>query len=76
MKLQFYGHILEKYIKIKFYENPSSGSLFVPCGRTNKDTFRTAAHASNNSASPILTGCSVKVQESTHIILHRQQYAL
>jgi len=26
MKLEFSGHIFEKYWKIKFHENPSSGS--------------------------------------------------
>jgi hypothetical protein len=27
--------IFEKYLNIKFHENPSSGSRLVPCGRTN-----------------------------------------
>jgi hypothetical protein len=27
------GQIFEKYSNIKFYENPSSGSSVVPCGK-------------------------------------------
>ena len=30
--------ILEKYSNIKFHEYPSSGSLVVPCGRTDGQT--------------------------------------
>jgi len=30
--------IIEKYSHIKFYENPSSGSRFAPCGRTDGRT--------------------------------------
>jgi hypothetical protein len=36
VKLEFSGHILENYSNIKFYENPSSGSRVVPCGRTDR----------------------------------------
>jgi hypothetical protein len=32
---KFSGQIFEKYPKIRFHENPSSGSRFVPCGRTD-----------------------------------------
>jgi hypothetical protein len=32
IKLQFTGHIFEKYSDIKFHENPSSGSRVIPCG--------------------------------------------
>jgi len=34
MKRGFYGQIVEKYSNIKFHENPSRGSRFIPCGRT------------------------------------------
>jgi len=34
MKLEFSGHILEKYPNINFLENPSSVSRVVPCGQT------------------------------------------
>jgi hypothetical protein len=36
MKLEFYRQIFEIYSNIKFYENPSSGSRVVPCGRTDR----------------------------------------
>jgi hypothetical protein len=32
--------VFEKYSRIKFYENPYSGSPVVPCGRTNRRTDR------------------------------------
>jgi hypothetical protein len=38
MKREFSGHILEKYSKTKFYENPASGSRVVHCGRTGGQT--------------------------------------
>jgi len=40
MKYEFSGNIFEKYLNIKFHENPSSGSLVVPCGRTDGRTDR------------------------------------
>ena len=33
--LQLSRQIFEKYSNVKFHENPSSGSRFVPCGQTN-----------------------------------------
>jgi len=35
VELEFSREILEKYSKIKFHENPSSGSRVVPCGWTD-----------------------------------------
>jgi hypothetical protein len=35
MKLKFAEQIFEKSLNIKFYENLSSGSRVVPCGRTD-----------------------------------------
>jgi len=35
MKLEFIWQIFEKYLNIKFHENPSSDSR-VPCGRTDR----------------------------------------
>ena len=35
MKLEFSRLVFEKYSRTKFYENPSSGSSLVLCGRTN-----------------------------------------
>jgi len=35
MKLEFSGHIFEKYSNIIFDESPSSGSRVVPCGQTD-----------------------------------------
>ena len=37
MKPDFFRRILEKYQNIKFYENQSSGSEGVPCGRRDGD---------------------------------------
>jgi len=41
MKLEFPGHIFEKYSNIKFHKNPSSGSRVIPCGRTDGQTDTT-----------------------------------
>jgi hypothetical protein len=38
MKLEFYGQIFEKYLNIKFNENPSSGSRVVLCGQTDGES--------------------------------------
>jgi len=38
MKLKFSRQFFEKYSNIKFNENPSSGSLAIPCGRTDGRT--------------------------------------
>ena len=35
MKPEFSQQIFEKYSNIKFHDNPLSGSLDVPCGRTD-----------------------------------------
>jgi hypothetical protein len=40
MKLEFSRQIFEKYSNVKFYENPSSGSQVVPCGRADGPTAR------------------------------------
>jgi hypothetical protein len=45
MKLEF-PQFFEKYSNIKFHENPSSGSLAIPCGRTDRWT---GGHAEANS---------------------------
>jgi hypothetical protein len=37
MKLELYGQIVEKYLRAKFHENPSSGSR-VPYGQTDRHT--------------------------------------
>ena len=39
-KLAFSRQISPKYSNIRFYENPSSGSRVVLCGRTNGQTDR------------------------------------
>jgi len=36
MKFEFSRQIFEKYLNIKFHENPSSGKPVVPCGRTDR----------------------------------------
>jgi len=35
ISLKFCRHIFEKYPNVIFYENSSSGSRVVPCGRTD-----------------------------------------
>jgi len=40
MKIEFSGQIFEKHSNSKFHENPSSGSRFIPCGKTDGETFR------------------------------------
>jgi hypothetical protein len=35
MKLEFSRQIFDKYLNIKFHENPSSGSRVIPFGRTD-----------------------------------------
>jgi len=57
MNLEISRPIFEKYSKIKFRENPSSGSRVVPCGQTDIRTdmaklivaFRNFANASNST---------------------------
>jgi len=38
--LWIFWTIFEKYSNAKFHENPSSGSRGVPCGRTDRHTWR------------------------------------
>jgi len=40
MKLEFSLQIFEKYLIVKFDENPSGRSRVVPCGRTDRQTDR------------------------------------
>jgi len=40
MKLELSGQIFDTSTNIKFYENPSSGSRIVPCGKTDRSTRR------------------------------------
>jgi hypothetical protein len=57
MKLEFSGQIFEKYLNIKFHENPSIGSQVVPCGQTDGGSdmkllivaVRSCANAHNKS---------------------------
>ena len=46
LKLNFLDRFFEKYSNIKFYENPTSGSLVVPCGKRDRQTDR---HGEANS---------------------------
>ena len=48
MKLEFCGHIFEKGLNVKFYQNPSNRSRVVPCGQTDMKlgvAFRNFANA-------------------------------
>ena len=36
MKIELSGQIFEKYLDIKFRENPFSDSRVVPCGETDR----------------------------------------
>jgi len=38
MEVELSRHIFEKYSKIKFHENPSSGSRVIPYERTDRQT--------------------------------------
>jgi len=38
MEVRFFRLIFEKQTNIKFHENPFSGSLVVPCWRTDRRT--------------------------------------
>jgi hypothetical protein len=40
MKLEFCRKILEKYSNIKFHSKPSGGIRVVPCGRTDRQKWR------------------------------------
>ena len=42
MKFTFSQQVFEKYSKIKFHENPSSGSQVVPRGRTEMTKLKVA----------------------------------
>jgi hypothetical protein len=41
MKLEYSGHILQRYSDIKFNQNPASGSRVVLCGQTDGLTYMT-----------------------------------
>jgi len=60
MKLEFSRHIFEKYSNIKLNVNPSNGSRFVSCGRTDRHdktvTFRNFANAPKNKTFRPSTG--------------------
>ena len=70
MKLRVSRQIFGKCSNIKFHENPSSGSRFVPCGRTDVTklivAFRNFANAPANDStvpkrsalSQLLTFCN------------------
>ena len=38
MKYESSGQIFEKFLNVKFDENPFSGSRIVPCGQTDGQT--------------------------------------
>jgi len=40
MKLEFSRQIVKEYWNIKFRENPCSGNRVVPCGQTDRQTWR------------------------------------
>jgi len=40
LELELSGQIFDKYPNIKFRENPSSWSRFVPCGRTDRHSYK------------------------------------
>jgi len=46
MKLEYCRQIFEKLSNFKFYENPSSGSRVVPCGRTDRHDEANSRYAS------------------------------
>jgi hypothetical protein len=52
MKFEFSRQIFEKVLNTKFYQNPSIGSLVVPCGQTDMTelivAFRNFANAPKN----------------------------
>ena len=52
MKFEFSRQIFEKVLNTKFYQNPSSGCLVVPCGQTDMTelivAFRNFANAPKN----------------------------
>jgi len=53
MKLEISAKIFEKYLNVKFHENPSKGGRVFPCGR--KDELlerRTGRHDEANSSFP------------------------
>jgi hypothetical protein len=58
MKLEIYWLVCEKYSNIKFHENPSSGSLVVPCEQTDLWTDMTMiTFAFRNSANAPMKCC-------------------
>jgi hypothetical protein len=54
MKLEFSRQIFEKSWNIKFDKNPSSGSRVAPCGRKDRQTWRTEVrlYTWNNALHP------------------------
>ena len=66
MGLEFSSQILEKYLNIKFYENPSSRSRVVPCVRTadgQTDITKLEVSFRNFENAPKMNKCIGTVQE-------------
>jgi len=52
MKLEFSEQILEKQLNIKFHDNLSSGSRFVPCEQTEKHKTKLIVSLRNFAKAP------------------------
>jgi hypothetical protein len=52
MKIELFRQIFEKYSNIKFLENPSSGSRFVPCGWTDITDMKLIVACRNSAKAP------------------------
>ena len=53
MQIEFSRHIVDKYTKIKFHENPSSGRRVAPCGRTDMAKLIVGIHNFANAPKTI-----------------------
>jgi len=72
MYSEFSRQIFEKYSDIKFHENPSSGSLVVPCGQTDRTNqivaFRNFAKAPQKCATSRDTFCCVCFRDTVYSV--------
>ena len=74
MKYEFSGQIFEKYSKMTFHANPSSGSGVVPCGPTEGKTditklaivFRNFVNTPKNVI-PVAFRVKWKISNALHI---------
>jgi hypothetical protein len=74
MKLEFSGQIFEKYLNVRFQENPSSGSRVTPRGRTNLTELKVPFPSRERAKQPLNCSNTYTVHLCTHALQRIQMY--